>query len=51
VCARAAPGRGTPTAGYTNLWVGQHVGIRIIAFTPADDRTRLRLERLHESLE
>jgi MmyB-like transcription regulator ligand binding domain/Helix-turn-helix domain len=36
---------------YTNLWVGQQVGIRIIAFTPADERTRRRLERLSESLD
>jgi transcriptional regulator with XRE-family HTH domain len=40
-----------PTAGllnlvYTNLWIGQHVGIRIVAFTPADERTRQRLETL-----
>ncbi|HEU0246230.1 MAG TPA: helix-turn-helix transcriptional regulator [Gaiellaceae bacterium] len=44
-----------PTVGllsldYTNLWVGQQVGTRIIAFTPADERTRQRLETLHESL-
>lgn len=44
-----------PTAGlllldYTNLWIGQQVATRIVAFTPADDRTRRRLERLHESL-
>jgi transcriptional regulator with XRE-family HTH domain len=44
-----------PTAGllsldYTNLWLGQRLGTRIVAFTPADERTRLRLERLHESL-
>jgi transcriptional regulator with XRE-family HTH domain len=44
-----------PTAGlllldYTNLWFGQRHGTRIIAFTPADDRTRRRLEALHESL-
>jgi hypothetical protein len=44
-----------PTAGllsldYTNLWVGQQVGTRIVAFSPADDRTRDRLEKLHESL-
>jgi transcriptional regulator with XRE-family HTH domain len=45
-----------PTAGllsldYTNLWVGQQVGTRIVAFTPADDVTRERLEELHESLD
>jgi transcriptional regulator with XRE-family HTH domain len=44
-----------PTAGllsldYTNLWLGQQIGQRIIAFTPADDRTRERLEALYESL-
>jgi transcriptional regulator with XRE-family HTH domain len=44
-----------PTAGlllldYTNLWLNQGNGLRIIAFTPADDRTRRRLERLHETL-
>ena len=45
------PDVGLLSLDYTNLWVGQQVGIRIIAFTPADDRTRRRLERLHESLE
>ncbi len=44
-----------PTVGllqldYTNLWIGQQAGTRIVAFTPADERTRQRLERLHESL-
>jgi transcriptional regulator with XRE-family HTH domain len=44
-----------PTAGlllldYTNLWLGDRHGSRIIAFTPADERTRGRLERLYESL-
>jgi transcriptional regulator with XRE-family HTH domain len=44
-----------PTAGlllldYTNLWIGQQVGTRIIAFSPADERTRSRLESLHDSL-
>jgi transcriptional regulator with XRE-family HTH domain len=44
-----------PTAGlllldYTNLWFGQRHGTRIIAFTPSDERTRRRLERLHQSL-
>jgi transcriptional regulator with XRE-family HTH domain len=43
-----------PTAGlllldYTNLWL--HPGMRIVAFTPADDPTRQRLERLHASLD
>jgi transcriptional regulator with XRE-family HTH domain len=35
---------------YTNLWLGQGPGIRVIAFTPADERTRLRLETLHALL-
>jgi transcriptional regulator with XRE-family HTH domain len=42
-----------PTAGlllldYTNLWLGPNPGTRIVAFTPADDRTRERLERLQK---
>jgi len=44
-----------PTAGlllldYTNLWLGQRLGTRIVAFSPADERTRRRLEALHASL-
>ena len=44
-----------PTAGllsldYTNLWLGQRLGTRIVAFTPSDERTRRRLEALHGSL-
>jgi transcriptional regulator with XRE-family HTH domain len=44
-----------PTVGllrldYTNLWLGQQVGTRIVAFSPADERTRKRLEGLYESL-
>jgi hypothetical protein len=44
-----------PTAGlllldYTNLWLGQGLGTRIIAFSPADVRTRKRLERLSSTL-
>jgi transcriptional regulator with XRE-family HTH domain len=44
-----------PTAGllslvYTHLWLGQRLGTRITAFTPADERTRRRLEELHASL-
>jgi transcriptional regulator with XRE-family HTH domain len=35
---------------YTNLWLGQGLGTRIIAFTPADDRTRRRLEQVQELL-
>jgi transcriptional regulator with XRE-family HTH domain len=44
-----------PTAGllhldYTYLWLGQRLGTRVVAYTPADRQTRVRLERLHESL-
>jgi transcriptional regulator with XRE-family HTH domain len=44
-----------PTAGllrlmYTHLWLGQRLGTRITAFTPADESTRRKLEALHESL-
>jgi len=44
-----------PTAGllnldYTYLWLEQRLGTRIVTYTPADDRTRVRLERLHRSL-
>ena len=44
-----------PTAGllkvdYTNLWIGQQVGVRIVTYTPADERTRAKLEALHASL-
>jgi transcriptional regulator with XRE-family HTH domain len=43
-----------PTAGllslrYTNLWLGQRLGTRIMAFTPADELTRRRLESLQPS--
>ena len=45
-----------PTAGvlalvYTHLWLGQRLGTRITVFTPADERTRRRLEALHVSLQ
>jgi transcriptional regulator with XRE-family HTH domain len=35
---------------YTNLWLHQRVGTRIISFSPVDERTRERLEALYESL-
>jgi transcriptional regulator with XRE-family HTH domain len=44
------PTAGLMTLEYTNLWLGQRLGTRIVAFTPADDRTRRRLESVHESL-
>ena len=45
-----------PTLGllslvYTNLWLGLPLGMRIVAFTPADEETRKRLERLREALQ
>ncbi len=44
-----------PTVGllsldYTNLWLGQRLGTRIVAFTPADERSRKRLDALRASL-
>ena len=44
------PIAGLMSLDYTNLWLGQRLGTRIVAFTPADERTRLRLERLYETL-
>jgi transcriptional regulator with XRE-family HTH domain len=31
---------------YTNLWLGPRSGSRLITYTPADDQTRTRLEKL-----
>jgi transcriptional regulator with XRE-family HTH domain len=45
------PTLGLLSLNYTNLWLGLPVGVRIVAFTPADDRTRKQLERLHEQPE
>jgi hypothetical protein len=44
-----------PTAGLllldsTNLWLGQRLGTRIVTLSPKDERTRERLEMLHQSL-
>jgi transcriptional regulator with XRE-family HTH domain len=44
-----------PSAGllqleYTSLWLDTNRETRIVAFTPADERSRVRLEQLHESL-
>jgi transcriptional regulator with XRE-family HTH domain len=33
---------------FTNLWVGQRLGTRMVAYTPADEETRARLYRLKE---
>jgi hypothetical protein len=35
---------------YTNLWLGQRLGTRMITYTPADEHTRARLEQLHEQI-
>ncbi len=44
-----------PTAGplnldYTYLWLAQRLGTRIVTYTPADEETRRRLERVHREL-
>jgi hypothetical protein len=44
------PSVGLLRLNYTNLWLGQRLGTRIVTFTPADERTRERLETLHRSL-
>jgi hypothetical protein len=35
---------------HTNRWLGQRLGRRIVALTPADQRTRFGLEELHQTL-
>jgi transcriptional regulator with XRE-family HTH domain len=35
---------------YTNLWLDQRLGMRIVALTPADEQTASRLERLYGAL-
>ncbi len=32
---------------FTNLWLGPRQGTRLVTYTPADDETRERVERLH----
>ena len=44
------PTAGLLTVEYTNLWLGERLGTRIVAFSPADERTRTRLAALHASL-
>jgi transcriptional regulator with XRE-family HTH domain len=44
------PAAGLLLLDYTNLWLNPSLGVRIIAFSPSDDRTRRRLERFHQSL-
>jgi hypothetical protein len=36
---------------YTNLWLDQRLGARIVAYTPADEQTAERLDALYRSLE
>jgi transcriptional regulator with XRE-family HTH domain len=36
---------------YTNLWLDQGLGTRIVAFTPADEQTSRRLETLYGALD
>ncbi len=36
---------------YTYLWLGQRTGTRIVTWTPADERTRLRLDELERLLD
>jgi len=36
---------------YTYLWLGQRIGTRIITYTPADEETRKRLDRLQQLLD
>ena len=45
------PAVGLLRLDYTNLWLGPALGTRIIAFSPADERTRMRLGTLYESIE
>jgi transcriptional regulator with XRE-family HTH domain len=32
---------------YTNLWLGQRLGTRMVTYTPADEETAARLQKLH----
>src|SRR4051794_291304 len=44
------PALGLLSFDYTNLWLGQRLATRVVAFTPADERTRERLELLRAAL-
>ncbi|MFE3324938.1 helix-turn-helix transcriptional regulator [Streptomyces sp. NPDC059176] len=39
---------GVLTVDHTDLWLGPDNGPRMVTYAPADEETRLRLERLHE---
>jgi transcriptional regulator with XRE-family HTH domain len=42
------PEAGLLKLNYTHLWLGQRLGTRMIAYTPADRQTETRLRDLHE---
>jgi transcriptional regulator with XRE-family HTH domain len=44
------PELGVLTLDYTNLWLDPSLGARVVAFTPADERTAARLRELHARL-
>lgn len=44
------PGVGLLRFDYTNLWLGPRPNTRLVAYTPLDDETRLRLETLNSSI-
>jgi hypothetical protein len=41
------PDVGLLKLNYTHLWLGQHLGTRMITYTPADEQTDGRLRELH----
>jgi hypothetical protein len=45
------PQLGLLTFDYTNLWLDQRLGIRIVAFTPGDEQTAERIDTLQMLLE
>ncbi len=45
------PDVGLLKMNYTHLWLGQRLGTRLTAYTPADEQTRERLEELHQRAE
>jgi transcriptional regulator with XRE-family HTH domain len=44
------PRAGLLVLDYTYLWLDRRLGTRMVTYTPADERTRRRLESLHASL-
>ena len=45
------PSAGLLRLDYTYLWLARRLGTRIVVYTPADEETRRRLERLHCELD